>query len=251
MPEEIEFVREQAKRGHSFSHTASLLGFYPYQLRTLLEAVGADDIQFVNGHQSIVRKKMLAELHESRRGHTKQPTAAELDALAKGRKKVRERFLHAAFGVTGTIRELKDYFGCQLTLQCLRTRLRKGMSAEEALTKPAAPHPPKGVIPPHLAKWVLFHQQRKRALCAEAIKRRLTPTMLQLCGSQHDIRVTRRDAGRISVEVRTLAGELLHSLRFYVSFDSGVLFAFNLVERGRIDFIAFDPSNKALTQSDA
>jgi hypothetical protein len=246
MCKDIEFIRKQAKRGHSFSHTASLLGFYPYQLRTLLEAVGADDIEFVYGHRSLAKQRQLADLHASRKDRPQAVKPENLEGLRKGREQMRAKHQRTAFGVTGTLPQLKEHFGCTLHINTLRRRVRQGIPVEEALTRPGEQPPPKGVIPPQFVEQVRLHQQRLRDRRDAAIQRRLTPSMMQFSAKQFDIQVIHREVGCVTVQVRTLAGELLHSLRFYVSFDSGVLFAFNAAERGRLDFIAFEPNSKAL-----
>lgn len=244
--EEIESARGYARRGHSLSFTAQLLGLYPQQLAALLEAAGVDDIQFAKGRQSLESKRQLAELHASMRGRPQRNvSSAWLAALARGRETTRKKYLRSAFGVTGTVKELKDHFGCKLTLMCLYKRLQKGMTIEEALTKESMALKP-GVVAPWLAERVLVEKRRSAERVKDTVARQLTPTMLQYRSPEHDIVVTGRHVAWMAVEVRTEVGVVLHRLRFIKSFGSGVLFVFNPNERGRIDFIAFEPSNQAL-----
>lgn len=245
MCKEIEFVRQQAKRGHSFSHIASLLGFYPYQLRTLLEAMGANDIEFVNGYRSLAKQRQLADLHSGRRERPQPACPEALAALERGRQIQRERHMRMAFGVNATLRELKVYFGCKFSMNTLWRRIRKGMSVEDALTRPRE-FQPRGVIPPQFVEQCEIRRRRVLARCDAAIARLLTPSMLQFRSERHDIIVIGRDLPRITVEIREKGGKVLHQLRFVVTYESGVLFLFSNSDRSRIDFIAFEPSCKAL-----
>ncbi|MBP6018761.1 MAG: hypothetical protein KA735_04665 [Burkholderiaceae bacterium] len=245
--EEIELAKSYAKRGHSLTFSSSLLGLYPQQLAALLDAAGVDDIPFAKGRQSLASKSALAALHDSLRGRS-QPNRSPkgCEALARGRETNRKKHMQSAFGVTGTVKDLMEHFGCELTRNSVYKRLRRGMSIEEALTTESMASK-KGVMPPWFAEQVEINKRRRAEQVKDAIARKLTPTMLQYRFTEHDIVVTRReDIIWITVEVRTKAGAVLHLLRFVSSFDSGVLFLFNPIERRRIDFIAFDPDNDAL-----
>lgn len=153
MANEIEFVRECARKGFSRNHTANLLGFYAYQLDALIEVVGATDIEFVKGSQSVLAIQQRERIYESR---TYEPsegkpfgtpfgsgTAEDLEVWAKGRAKglaamkakaKAEAKTYTAFGVTGTIPDLVKHFGAPVGYNSVLNRVKKGMSIEDALT---------------------------------------------------------------------------------------------------------------------
>ncbi|CAB3862839.1 hypothetical protein LMG26858_02312 [Achromobacter anxifer] len=244
--EQIFRAREHARRGHSFTFTAQLLGVSNRKLRRLIDAAHADDIQFVQGSQSLARKA----LHESLRGcvriYSEESQAAIMRGLAHGRQINRERHgkRYTAFGVTGFLRDLKVLFNCKFNIKTLRDRLHRGMSIEEALTTESQASK-RGVRPPQFEKNIAVQARRAAARIAEVIERRLTPTMLQYRAPEHSIVVTDRKGAWITVEVGKGA-VTLHRLRFVSSFESGVFFAFNPDERRHLNFIAFEPTNPAL-----
>lgn len=243
----IEIIRDYAKRGHSFSFTAQLLGTHKVTLR---RALAGTDIRFGDGGQSLAMKRHLADLHESMRGRTRSFSEEALAAMARGREKIREKKCkkYTAFGVTGYIPDLVKHFGCPVRVESVRVRLRKGMTIEDALILPAR-KAPRGVVPPQFEARIASNRRRTAAAIRDAIDRKLTPTMLQFRAPEHDIVATGRKDARITVEVRTNCGTVLHSLCFIADFSSGVLFAFNSNERGRFDFIAFEPDSPALISS--
>jgi hypothetical protein len=242
MSTDLDFIRDCARRGHSFNRTAQLVGFdYSYQLKSLLESLGVNDIEWPNPHRCLARQEQLARLHESRRG---KPQSELFPKPCIGSRHKAKKY--TAFGVTGTLPELVSRFG-KVSLQSVRYRMKNGMSIEDALETQRQNYK-KGVIPPQFMESVARHQKRAAARRDEAISRRLTPAMLQFREETHDIVVTRRhSACRMVVEVREKGSKrAIHRLDIPISFDSGVLFAFNPVERGRLDFIAFEPDHKAL-----
>jgi hypothetical protein len=239
---EIDLARKYARKGHSITFTAQFIGLTPKRLRQMIDDAGAD-IQFAKGRQSLAFQEGLKRAAESRRG--KPVTQAILDGLARGRQKMRERWLRLAFGRTGTQAELHRYFKCPVALSTLRWRTRHGMSIEDGLTSPPR-RPPKGVTPPQFIEQVKKSCRRAAARVRHWAQRRLTTTMLQYQSLKHDIVVTTRDGIRITVEVRDRVGNALHRLRFIASFESGVLFVFDPEERGRIQFLAFEPDSPAI-----
>lgn len=352
----IDQIRDYAKRGYSMSGTAKALGLYDWDVRKAIKLCGADDIQFVKGTESVGFRENLKRLHASRRGVPVVQTPAMQAGLMRARAAQRERALHTAFGITGTIKELKAHFGSKVHESLIRARMKKaGMNIEQALTVPMAPNEQrmffgavpgltqhqidvareyadnghsvsraaarlgisrgwllerlkasgadirfqgqhvtytafgvtgtvgalvrrfgsavsaecvryrmrkgmpieeamtreplraeKGVIPPQFVEQVEKDRRRRVIRIRDAIQRRLAPSMLQYRATEHDIVVTHQKAPHISVEVRTKCGTVLHRLRFAVAFDDGVLFAFDQNERGRLDFIAFEPDSQAL-----
>lgn len=244
--DEIEQAKGYAARGHSFSFTAQLLGMDRRRLRRLLEENGAD-IQFVDGKESLAAKRRLEELHKTTRG---RPASSALRAAGDlGRKKFQEGLKrYTAFGVTGTLVELYKYFDCPVSDRSLRSRLEQGMSIEDALTRPRRKYP-KGVIPPQFAEQVEKQRRLLAVRILDQIERRLTSSMLQYRSTGHDIVETGRDSKQITVEVREKNGTVLHRLRFAPEFRSGVLFVFDPLVRGRIQFIAFEPNHKTLQRS--
>lgn len=247
MPKEkaIELARGYARRGHSFSFTAQLLGMTNRRLRRLLEEEESD-IQFVHGMRSLATQRRLEELHASQRGKSVKPSPAVLAALARGRE-TRGCKRYTAFGVTGYLSELKKHFNCPIQVKSIRARLARGMSVEDALTMPAK-NAVKGLIPPQFQDWINAQRRSNSLNCYAIALSRLTSTMLQYRSSEHNIVETGCDVSSIAVEVRTKTGDVLHRLRFNKNFKSGVLFVFNPNERGRLRFIAFEPDCPALQQ---
>jgi hypothetical protein len=240
---EIELIRSYAARGHSLSFTAQLLGIGHAKLGRF---VAGTDIKFVKGSQSIAMK--LA--HTKSRGCTPPWSEEGFQAIRRGLERARERLCkrHTAFGVTGYIPELVKRFNCPVSIESVRSRVRSGMTVEEALTVPAR-LPKQGVLPPQFKAWVETCRQRKAAKIADVIARRLTRTMLRYRSPEHAIVVKCNHGTRITVEVQTPGGTVLHRLHFAKSFrESGVLFAFARGKRGHIDFIAFEPDSKALAR---
>lgn len=248
----IKRAKEYAKRGHSFSFTAQLLGMTNKRLRRLLDEEDAD-IEFVLGTKSLAFRKRLDDLHESQRGkncHTNL-SPESLAAMARGREKGREARgckRYTAFGVTGYLSELKEHFNCPIQAESIRARIASGMSVEDALTTPVRKQK-KGVYPPQFYDWLIKRRTMAAADILMIARKRLTPTMLQYREPEHDIRITARDGASITVEVRTMEGYVLHRLRFLKTFDSGVLFVFKPEINGRLQFIAFEPDYEALQKT--
>lgn len=238
--EEVEFARKYARRGHSFSFTAQLLGMTNKRLRRLLEEEGVD-IQFVPGMCSLGTQRRLEELHESNRGKFTTPSPAVLAALARGRE-TRGCVRYTAFGVTGYLSELKEHFNCSIQVKSIRARIASGMSVEEALTRPVK-KPKKGLYPPQFYDWLIKRRTIASARVMLIVRNRLRPTMVQYQKPEHDIVVVAQTVGHIAVEVRSRTGDVIQRLRFIKSFDSGVLFVFNPEEQNRMDFIAFEPES--------
>lgn len=144
MGNEIQFVRECASKGYSRSHVSKLLGFYPYQLDALLEVVGATDIEFVKGSQSVLARQQREKMYEAREGKPfgrpfGSGTAEELEIGRKGRAKgaaatKAKAKTYTAFGMTGTIPDLVKTFGAPVGTNSVRNRIQKGMNVEDALT---------------------------------------------------------------------------------------------------------------------
>lgn len=136
----IEFVRECASKGFSRNHTANLLGFYAYQLDALIEVVGATDIKFVKGSQSVLAKQQRERMYESREGKPfpyqnkqtpEQVAAFQAKGCAANKAKAQT---YTAFGVTGTIPDLVKHFAAPVGYNSVLRRVQKGMSIEDALT---------------------------------------------------------------------------------------------------------------------
>jgi len=249
--DQILRAREHARRGHSFTFTAQLLGVSNRKLRRLIDAAHADDIQFVQGGQSLARKALHESLRGRARVYGKEAEAAIMRGLENGRQINREKYgrRYTAFGVTGFLRDLKVLFNCKFNIKTLRDRLHRGMSIEEALTAESQASK-RGVRPPQFEKNLAIQARRAATRIAEVIARRLTPTMLQYRAPEHSIVVTERKGAWMTVEVAK-AEVTLHRLRFVSSFESGVLFAFNPEVRGHLDFIAFESDRASLLSTKA
>ncbi|CAM5186902.1 hypothetical protein CDEN61S_03200 [Castellaniella denitrificans] len=243
---EIDLARKYARKGHSITFTAQFIGVGHTRLRRMIDEEGAD-IQFVEGRQSLAFREGLKKAAESRRGKP-VTNPAILAGLALGRRTMRERWLRAAFGVTGTQAELHKHFECPVSLSALRWRTRHGMSTEDALRLPRQT-PPKGIIPPQFIEQVKKLRRRAAARVHDRAQRLLTPTMSQYQSPGHEIVVTAQDGTCITVEVRDQTRDALHQLRFVKSFESGVLFVFDPEAQGRIQFIAFEPDSPAIIRS--
>ncbi len=244
---EIDLARDYARKGHSLSFTAQFIGVGPKRLRRMLAEAGAD-IQFLKGRQSLAFRAGQQRAAESRRGQPVRHPAI-LAALARGRQKMREKWLRWAFGVAGTLAELRHLRKCPLALSTLRWRIRHGMSTEDALQIPSRNPPPKGVIPPQFVEQVKKRRRHTAVRLDELVEHRVTPTMLQYRSPEHDIIVTARHDTRITVEVRDQAHTVLHQLHFVQSFESGVLFVFDPEVWESMQRLAFEPDSPALARN--
>lgn len=133
----VEDARKYAEGGHSFTYTAKKLGLQNSKLRKLLDANGGADIHFTYGHQSTASKRGRAAAQAARRGRPLPAKEGTLEALKRSRVILRERALRTAFGVTGTLTELMRELDCKVSYTTVLTRLRAGLSVEEALTRKA------------------------------------------------------------------------------------------------------------------
>lgn len=243
---EIDLARKYAQKGHSITFTAQFIGVSHKRLQRMIDEEGAD-IRFLKGRQSLAFREGLKKAAESRRGKPVSHPAI-LAGLALGRKKMRERWLRSAFGVTGTQAELHRHFECPVSLSALRWRTRHGMNTEDALRLPRQ-IPPKGIIPPQFVEQVKKSRRRTASRVRDRAQRLLTPTMSQYQSPEYEIVVTAQDGICITVEVRDQTSDALHQLRFVKSFKSGVLFVFDPEAQGRIQFIAFEPNSPALIRN--
>lgn len=244
---EIDLARDYARKGHSLSFTAQFIGVGPERLRRMLAEAGAD-IQFLKGRQSLAFREGQQRAAENRRGRPVRHPAI-LAALARGRQKMRERWLRWAFGVAGTLAELRQLRKCPLALSTLRWRIRHGMSTEDALQIPSRNPPPKGVMPPQFIEHVKKRRRHSALRMNDQVERLMTPTMLQYRSPRHTIVVTARQGACISVDVRDQTHTVLHQLHFIQSFESGVLFVFDPEVWGSMQRIAFEPDSPALARN--
>lgn len=133
----VEEARRYAAGGHSLTYTAKKLGLQNAKLRELLDANGGADIHFTYGPQSTASKRGRAAAQAARRGRPSLAQEGTLEALKRSRVILRESALRTAFGITGTLKELMRAVGCVVSYTTVLTRLRAGISLEEALTRKA------------------------------------------------------------------------------------------------------------------
>lgn len=235
-----EAIRDMAARGFSRRYAAEILGFSRGKFATIISAI--PDIQWVAPNDSVRNRESRERAKGLLRSEKQREAARKLcAALHAARNESFKKY--TAFGVTDTLPALTDQFGVVRT-QAVRKRLKKGMSIEEALTMKNQS------IKQGVANILKFHEPRRKQnydRLRQIIPHFLTPTMLRYKAEDHDIQVVERKAHYIAVEVRRKGNSaLLHRLRFIKSFESGVLFLFNLNIKDQIDFIAFEPDCKAL-----
>lgn len=101
-----------------------------YAFRGLLKAL--PDVQWPGPGKSIDFRLAC----EARRGCS---PAANRDALEKARAAVRAKSLRTVRGVTGTIDELVQAFGIEVSASTVRRRMQEGMPLEAALFTPRQP----------------------------------------------------------------------------------------------------------------
>lgn len=124
------FIRQSAARGLSRRAVADALDMGMYEFRGLLKAL--PDVQWPGPGQSVDFRRSC----EARRGFFPPANRA---ALEKARAVARAKSLRTVRGVTGTIEELVQAFGIEVSASTVRRRMQEGMPLEAALFTPRQP----------------------------------------------------------------------------------------------------------------
>ncbi|MGY1417411.1 hypothetical protein [Pseudomonas aeruginosa] len=124
------FIRQSAARGLSRSAVAAALDMSMTKFRPLLDAL--PDIQWPAPGESVDFRRSC----EARRGRF---TPTNRAALEKARAVSRAKSLRTVRGVTGTIDELVQAFGIEVSASTVRRRMQEGMPLEAALFTPRQP----------------------------------------------------------------------------------------------------------------